>query len=153
MVFPIHLAIRWLHVLSVALLLGGAVLAWVSLRRIGEVERRERYGEYAVAVAAGYERLFWGAAGVAVMTGVGNLGALAPGLPPSDSAWGLALTVKLAGVLGLLLAAVPRTLLVARCDEAAGATGRRVRTLRRGYGATALYLTGVLGLAEVLAHG
>ncbi|WP_254543180.1 hypothetical protein [Halomarina pelagica] len=116
------------------------------------MERRERYGEYAVAVAAGYERLFWGAAGVAVMTGVGNLGALAPGLPPSDSAWGLALTVKLAGVLGLLLGSVPRTLLVARCD-AAGTVGDGVRTLRRGYGATALYLTGVLALAEVLAHG
>lgn len=61
----LHLFLRWSHVAAMATALGGALLVTAV------VWRRDRHGSLAVAVA--YERLFWAAAGVLVMTGVGNL--------------------------------------------------------------------------------
>lgn len=146
----VHLAVRVVHVLGMALLLGGAAFAWGCLRwRPGGGD-----GD-ALAVAAGYEWLFWGAAGAMVATGVGNLGALAPGVPGPDTYWGAVLAAKLAAVVGLLVGSIARTFLVTQartraCDvhpvPVAG-------ILRRSYAATAVYLAGVVVLAEVLAHG
>ena len=155
MVGVVHVAIRWLHVLSMAVVVGGAILTWAFLWQIGRTQSRTgQRGERSVlTLAAGYEWLFWAAMGTVVMTGVGNLGALTPGVPPSISAWGLTLTTKLVGVLGLLLGSVVRTCLVGRFRAASDVTNRQTRLLRRGYAATALYLTVVVALAEVLAHG
>ena len=155
MVDVVHVAIRWLHVLSMAVVLGGAILTWVSLWQIGRTQSTtDQRGERSVlTLAAGYEWLFWAAVGVIVMTGVGNLGTLAPGVPPSASTWGLTLTIKLVGVLGLLLGSVVRTFLVGRFRAASDVTNGQTHLLRRGYAATAVYLTVVVALAEVLAHG
>jgi hypothetical protein len=65
-----HLFVRWIHVLAMAVALGGAVLAW-GVSRVADTETT-------LAVATTYEFAFWAALGALVMTGVGNLGALAP---------------------------------------------------------------------------
>lgn len=140
-----HIAIRVVHVLGMALLVGGAVAVWGYYRWLPDGLQSETR----LAVAAGYEWLFWGAMGVLVMTGVGNLGALAPGLPGPESGWGVTFTVKVIGVLAILVGSIVRTLTIARSR---GATVGP-QWLRRAYGITALALAGVVVLAEVLAHG
>ncbi|WP_276300649.1 hypothetical protein [Halorussus lipolyticus] len=147
------LAVRLLHVLAMALAVGGAVAVWWLVRR-SEARASAVGPETAVETAVAYEAGFWATAGLLVMTGVGNLGSLAPAVPPAESFWGTVFAVKLLLVLGLLAASLVRTLVVARCrranrPESAGAT----RTLRVGYGATALSLAVLVALAEVLAHG
>lgn len=140
-----HLAIRVVHVLGMALLVGGAAFAWGYYRRLPDHPQSDNQQ----AVAAGYEWLFWGAMGVMVMTGVGNLGALAPGLPGPETAWGTTFTVKVIAVLGLLVGSVVRTLAVTHPADA----GLNPQWCQRAYGVTALALVGILILAEVLAHG
>jgi hypothetical protein len=138
------LLVRWLHVLAVAVALGGAVVAWATLRADGRT-----------SVAAAYEWLLWGALGVAAMTGVGNLGALAPAVPGPDTRWGVTLAAKLVGVIGFLALSVARTGAVVRAraggDDAGPASSPVV--LGRLYAATAGYLVALVALAEVLAHG
>src|SRR5688572_17506372 len=97
----LHLVIRWAHVAAMAIALGGALLVAVIV-----FTRRDSAGALAAALA--YERLFWAAAGVLVMTGVGNLGAFGRTLPEPRTEWGSAVTVKLAGVAVLLLTPVPQ---------------------------------------------
>lgn len=142
---PTHLAVRWLHVLAMATLVGGALLCWGLLRqRVTDP----------LPVLRTYEWLFWGAAGLAVLTGVGNLGVIAPAIPRPASAWGLAFSVKLVGVLGLLIGSGVRTLgVLRRLDAPVDLPSRVLDRLRMGYAATALWLLGILVLAEVLAHG
>lgn len=132
-----HLLVRSVHVLGMALLVGGSVAAWAALRWTDADPRR---------VAAGHEWLFWTALGAMVATGVGNLGTLAPAVPGPASAWGATLTVKLLAVLGLLVGSAARVLAV---EGGRGGRGG----LRRAYAATVWYLVGLLALAEVLAHG
>lgn len=147
-VAPTSAAVRWLHVLGMAVALGGAVLAWgVAGRTSGDARGPP------LAVARTYEVLFWGAAGVLVMTGVGNLGARAPAIPGVDTRWGTILAAKLLAVLGLLGLSLLRTLVVHRVRVLAAGTPVGGRLLRAGYGLTALYLLGLLALAVVLAHG
>lgn len=155
MVGVVHVAIRWLHVLSMAVVLGGAILTWASLWQIGRTQSTtgQRSEQIVLTLAAGYEWLFWAAVGVVVMTGVGNLGALAPSVPPSDSTWGLTLTIKLVGVLGLLLGSVARTFLVGQYRSTSGISSGQAHLLCRSYAVTAVYLMVVVALAEVLAHG
>lgn len=144
---PTHLVVRWLHVLAMATLLGGGLLCWWTLRRQPRTVT-------SLPLLAGYERLFWGAAGLAVLTGVGNLGALAPGIPGPATAWGSAFAVKLAGVVALLLGSVARTAGVIRLRSApAEPADPAVGRLRLAYATTAILLFGVVALAEVLAHG
>ncbi len=105
-------------------------------------------------VATVYERAFWAAAGVLVMTGVGNLGAFGAQLPGRDSAWGVTLLAKLALVVALTLLSLPRTLVVAQV--AAIADGGSVRTaplLARLYLATLGALVAILAFAVWLSHG
>lgn len=128
------LAVRALHVLAAALLLGGALLLAV---------RREARPEEARV----YEWTFWAAAGVLVATGIGNLGAFGGSPPGSDSRWGRLLLVKLVGVLTLLPLSMARTLLVLRADAAP------VRLVRGAYAATAALAALVLLLGVTLAHG
>ncbi|NEU56810.1 hypothetical protein [Halorussus sp. MSC15.2] len=176
------LAVRLLHVLGMALALGGATLTWWLFRRDAASESPT------LDVAAAYERGFWAATGVIVMTGVGNLGSLAPFVPTAGTRWGAAFTAKLLVVLLVLALSVVRTLVVARCRRTArrctrvGAdsestteqsgqsteissgdtempsrraewSDRGTETLRVAYGATALSLALLVALAEVLAHG
>ena len=121
------------------LLLGGSAFAWYALR-----------DDPGSSLPVRYEWLFWGAMGVMLVTGVGNLGAL--GAPGPATRWGRLLTVKLALVAALVLGSALRTLVVGRLR---GRTrdASAVRSLRRLYGATTLVLLGVVVLAEVLAHG
>lgn len=88
----LHLAIRTVHVLAMALLVGGAAGLWAAARRTPDDLH---------ALATGYEWLFWAALGVLVLTGVGNLGAL--GAPGPATRWGQVLLAKLALVTAFVL--------------------------------------------------
>jgi uncharacterized protein YcgI (DUF1989 family) len=82
------------------------------------------------------------------MTGVGNLGALAPAIP--RGAWGVALLAKLALVLVVLVGSAVRSVTVwAAGDPVADAEA----SLRRAYGLTTVALLAAVALAAVLAHG
>jgi hypothetical protein len=135
-----HLFVRWLHVLAMAVALGGAALAW-GVSHVAD-------GETTLAVATTYEFAFWGALGALVMTGVGNLGALAPAIPRGR--WGTALLAKL-GLLVLVLvgSAVRSAAVRAARDASAPAT----TTLERGYALTAVALAALVAFAAVMAHG
>jgi len=137
---PLALAVRWFHVLAMAVALGGGALAWAVSHTAD--------AETTLTVATTYELAFWGAFGVLVMTGVGNLGALAPAIP--RGAWGAAFLAKLGFVGALALGSAVRSAAVhAARDAATPATA----TLERGYAATTLALTLVVALAAVMAHG
>lgn len=92
-----------------------------------------------------YEWVFWIAASVIVLTGVGNMAALGQGLPNAEGGWGSLFRAKLL-VVGLLLAlSFGRTLLVT--------LGIPTRLLTRVYGATATLGTMAVIAAVGLAHG
>ncbi|MEA2662197.1 MAG: hypothetical protein QOH08_1769 [Chloroflexota bacterium] len=136
------LAIRYVHVAAMATVFGGAFLVtWIAWR--GPADR-------IADIAIRYEQLFWGAAGVLVMTGVGNLGALGPALPAPGSAWGATFLTKLLVVALLVAISLPRSLAV--IDLAGGARPAR-RALRTIYGVTTGALAVVVALALQLAHG
>lgn len=147
-VFDLHLLVRWLHVLTVALLVGGAVTTWLLVARLDSDGRRG--ARTALAIAEHYEWLFWLAVGVVVATGVGNLGAFAPHVPEPGTAWGTTFAVKLVVVVGLLVFSAGRTAFVRLLT---GRTPTRTTSLGRAYALTAGALVLVLALAEVLAHG
>jgi hypothetical protein len=128
-----------------AIAFGGALLVAVIV-----FTRRDSAGVLAAALT--YERLFWAAAGVLVMTGVGNLGAFGRTLPEPRTEWGSALTVKLVAVALLLVISLPRTLAVLRLESNA-IGGVAVRDpLRVVYAVTLGLLAVILFVAEVLAH-
>jgi len=150
MATTLHVPVRLLHVVGMALLLGGATLVWLRATRAT--------GPAAVAgartLAVDYEWVFWGAVGVVVAAGVGNLGALAPAVPPADTVWGRTLAVKLGGVAALVVGSIVRTAMVEALEDVSTDHAAHVRRrLRLKYGATALWLAGLVVLGEVLAHG
>ncbi|MDS0220533.1 CopD family protein [Haloarcula sp. S1AR25-5A] len=140
------LPIRTLHVLSMAVLVGGTTVLWYSYRS-GAIA--------SLAPAKQFEWLFWGGVGVLVFTGVGNLGALGP--PGPGTEWGRTLLVKLIVVVALVVGSGVRTLLLVQASGREATSGdlspALQRTLSRAYGATAAVLLGIVVLAEVLAHG
>jgi hypothetical protein len=128
-----------------AAILGGALLVWwLGVRRDGADEPT------VVDVAQRYEWIFWAAIGVQAMTGVGNLGGFGDALPPSESAWGTKLIVKLVAVLALAILSVPRTIAVVAM---AGDQTPRPGLLSALYGGTTAIVVGIAGLAVWLAHG
>lgn len=136
-----HVLVRWVHLVAMAVLVGGAMVVWAQLRG---------FDDGGLAGAATYEWLFWGAAGLAVLAGVGNLGAMAPAVPDPASAWGTTFTVKLVGVGGLLLGSLVRSISIIRwrsMDDPSSGRPERV------YAATTVYLIGLVALGEMLAHG
>lgn len=149
-------AVRALHVLAVALLLGGAGLTWLQFRRVAGSASSDptTIAAPALSLAEQYEWVFWLAVGVVALTGVGNLGAMAPAIP-TEGAWTRTLVVKLGFLLAFLVASVWRTLVVVRTHSVAGGapTARSVGVLRWSYAGTTAVLVTLLALAEVLAHG
>jgi putative copper export protein len=145
----LHLAVRWLHVAAMATAFGGALSVLALSVRPGTDS-----GKSVLAVAARYEWIFWAAAGVLAMTGIGNLAAFGAGLATSETPWGTTLLLKLGTVLALVVLSLPRTLAVARMSGSGGPTGAaRFATLRTLYGATAGAFALILALAIWLAHG
>ena len=147
----LHLAIRWLHVSAMATAFGGAitVFALSARRRNGALDAA------LVEVALRYEFLFWLAAGILAMTGIGNLAAFGSGLPLSRTEWGTTFVLKLGFVIALIVLSLPRTLAIARLQRSrsrplsAPLQGR----LRMMYGGTGAAFAVALGLAVWLAHG
>jgi hypothetical protein len=143
------LVIRWLHVVAMAVTVGGALLVAAltfAPARAGD------HGRGVLETAVRYEWTFWLAAGVLAMTGVGNLGAFGRGLPPPTSTWGTTLDLKLVAVAALLAVSLPRSLLVVKLMRG-GIQTRLIGVLRTAYGGTAALLGAILGLAVFLAHG
>lgn len=145
----LHVAIRWIHVAAMAVAFGGAVTVLALAIRPGADAASAVLG-----VAARYEWLFWAAAGVLAMTGVGNLAAFGQGLPAPSTPWGATLVLKLGGVLALVVLSLPRTLVVARLQRSGATMTTSVFvTLRNVYAATTGAFAVILGLAIWLAHG
>jgi putative copper export protein len=145
----LHLAVRWLHVAAMATAFGGALTVFALSARPAADDANA-----VAAVALRYEWVFWAAAGVLVMTGIGNLAAFGVGLSGPSTNWGVTLLVKLGSVLALIVLSLPRTLAVARLGGSAGPiTSGAVVRLRNLYGATAGAFAAILALAVWLAHG
>jgi len=145
----LHVAIRWVHVAAMATAFGGAatVLA-LSTRPAADS------ASAVVGVAIRYEWMFWAAAGVLAMTGIGNLAAFGVGLLGPATNWGATLLLKLGSVLTLVVLSLPRTLAVARISATTPASHpASVTTLRNLYGATTGAFAVILALAIWLAHG
>ena len=138
----IALAIRWLHIVAMATMLGGAALvSWLTTNTASGA---------LVGVAVRYEQLFWLGIGVVVMTGVGNLGSFGLSLPPPITTWGDRFVLKITLVALLVAFSLPRSLVVARIASGAHASTVMLRWL---YGATAGGIAAIAGLAVWLAHG
>lgn len=136
------LAVRWLHVAAMATAFGGALLVtWLAWRAPAD---------RVVDIAVRYEQLFWAAAGVLVMTGVGNLGAFGAGLPEPGTGWGRTFSAKLVLVALLVVISLPRSLAVLRLAAHPSTGGA---TLRNLYAVSAAMLAAIVALAEGLAHG
>ncbi|HEV8535076.1 MAG TPA: CopD family protein [Candidatus Limnocylindria bacterium] len=144
----LHLAIRWIHVAAMATAFGGAVMVLAL-----SINTTPREGDAGLLDAATrYEWVFWAAAGVLAMTGIGNLATFGQGLPVPGTDWAAAFMAKLTAVIALVVFSIPRTLAVAgiRAGVAAPRQRERIRSL---YGATAAAFAVILGLAVWLAHG
>ncbi|WP_144901716.1 CopD family protein [Halobellus captivus] len=139
----LHLVVRSIHVLGMAIALGGSVLAWQLL---GSDDQDP------IPSLRRFEWLFWGAIGLLVATGVGNLGTLGP--PGPSTSWGAVLTAKLLVVFALVVGSAVRSLAVLRLqDRDRAASDHAHARLRTLYAGTAWSLVLVVALAEVLAHG
>lgn len=145
----LSLAVRWLHVAAMAFIGGGALLLWLALRDRTAPGWNRLEGGGLVRAAIAYERGFWIAAGLLVLTGVGNIAAFGTALQGPASGWGMTLIWKLAVVVALLGLSTVRSLVVARIEGApAGA-----RVLAPMFGATAVVVAAIVGLASYMAHG
>jgi hypothetical protein len=144
----LHVAIRWLHVAAMATAFGGAITVLALSTRPGVDS-----ASAVVAVAVRYEWLFWAAAGVLAMTGIGNLAAFGAALLGPRTDWGETLMWKLGLVLLLVVLSLPRTLAVARMSASGPIAPGVVIAVRNLYGATTATFAVILGLAVWLAHG
>jgi hypothetical protein len=142
----LSVAVRWLHVVAMAVAFGGAVLV-VLIARIRDIAPGP-----VLAVAMSYERAFWAAAGVLVMTGIGNAAAFGAGLPAPSTGWGTAFTVKLGCIAVLVLLSAPRTVALVQLGSMPNAANVSAR-LTWLYGLTVAVLVVILAIAIGLAHG
>jgi hypothetical protein len=143
----IHFWVRWVHTVTMGVLLGGTVLMWISTVR----PRVGTSRDWLAPLAERFELLFWLAMGVQVITGIGNMGAFGAALPAPSSAWGGTLLLKLALVLALMLLSMLRTVIVARVHARDAAMPRALGAAL--YSATAVLLAAIVYLAVSLAHG
>jgi hypothetical protein len=148
--FELWFAVRYLHVASVALLVGGAlVMCGLCLVLAGDTE-----SSVLSRITTLYEWLFWSVIGVTVVTGISNLGLKGEGLMPAASSWGRALTVKLSLAILVLCLALLRSDVVIRLRGAAvGGSARANHVLASLYGATVVLFLAVLWVGLGLAHG
>jgi putative copper export protein len=144
----LHLAIRWLHVAAMATAFGGAIMVSTLAAR-GGVD----FARALLPAALRYEWIFWAAAGVLAMTGIGNLAAFGASLLGPATSWGTTLLLKLGSVLALVILSLPRTLAVARLGAATASPAASLVTIRNLYGATTAAFAIILALAIWLAHG
>ena len=142
----LHVAIRWVHVAAMATAFGGAITVLTLSTRPGA----DSAGPV-IAVAVRYEWLFWAAAGVLAMTGIGNLAAFGAALLGPSTDWGATFLLKLGSVLALVFLSLPRTLAVARISSSAEVGA--ITTLRNLYVMTTVAFAAILALAVWLAHG
>lgn len=169
----LRITYRLLHLLGMAVLVGGAV----AVAMHGSVRDDEQRGvaprdgvvaggaaraaatpidvRTMLAAAARYERLFWPVLMVQVLTGVGNVGVMGSRAPGTGGPWGDLFGTKLLLVGVVLAASFVRTGVVALrlADPYAGLSARGARVLRIGYGATAVALGVIVLLAIGMAHG
>lgn len=103
-----------------------------------------------IETAVRYEQVFWAAAGVLVMTGIGNLGAFGASLLEPSTGWGTTLIAKLWLVAALSIVSLPRSLAVVLL---ASETGTKPVDLRRVYTVTTSMFAAIVALAIVLANG
>lgn len=145
----LHVAIRWAHVAAMATAFGGAITVFALSTRSGGTSPSA-----VMAVATRYEWLFWAAAGVLAMTGIGNLAAFGAALLGPSTDWGATLTLKLGSVLALIILSLPRTLALARMSASADAMAPgAIVTVRNLYGATTVAFAVILAFAVWLANG
>jgi putative copper export protein len=144
----LHVAIRWLHVAAMATAFGGAITVLALSARPGADS-----ASAVISVAIRYEWMFWAAAGVLAMTGIGNLAAFGPALLGPATNWGATFVLKLGSVLTLVVMSLPRSLAVARMSSTGGNARASVTTVRNLYGATTAAFAVILALAVWLAHG
>src|SRR5256885_15127242 len=137
----LHVAIRWLHVAAMATALGGAITVLAVSRRPSADSANA-----VLSVAIRYEWMFWAAAGVLAMTGIGNLAAFGAALLGLATNWGATLVLKLGSVLTLVVLSLPRTLAVARISASPGGA-TSIATLRNLYGATTGAFAVILAMA------
>jgi hypothetical protein len=150
--YRLWFAVRYVHVASVALLAGGAMMIAASAL----VPRGGRADDALLSAASLYEFAFWLMIGIVVATGVSNLGLKGEGLMGPWTAWGRALTTKLGAVILLLALSLVRSDFVIRCGAATSAAGvadRGRAILGALYAATVAMLLGALWLGLGLAHG
>jgi putative copper export protein len=145
--------VRLVHVGSASLLFGGALLIFILLR-LSKRKPGDSGWDVIQDVMRIYEWAAWVSLGLIVATGIGNLGHYGDALPGPRTEWGRELTVKLALVLIFLVVSAVRTLtvLMAAGDAASHAPARLAGTLRNLYGATAVFVAGIVALAVSLAH-
>ncbi|MFB6199004.1 MAG: CopD family protein [Halobacteriaceae archaeon] len=137
----LHLLVRFIHIVGMAILVGGTLFTWITIRTT----------QLSTVLLRKYEWAFWGTLGVMVITGVGNIGAR--GAPGPATQWGTLLTAKLTLVLLFTLGSILRTLTVLRLSKRQPIPDRGTTLLRQSYAATAGALLLIAAVAEVLAHG
>lgn len=145
----VEAAVRLVHVLAMAVVVGGATAIWAMVRRAGPEQMPP------MSTALRYERWFWAAVGLLVMTGVGNVGALGDAFPPFTSTRGLVFAVKFGLVLALLILSLLRMLVIARLASlpARSLTDIGRRAVTGWYRTTALTGGGIAALGVLVAHG
>ena len=122
-----------------AVAFGGAFLvAWLSWRTKDDI----------IETAVRYEQVFWAAAGVLVMTGIGNLGAFGTSLLEPSTSWGTTFIAKLWLVAVLIVVSLPRSLAVVVASQAR----TRPVDLRPVYTVTTSIFAAIVALAIVLAN-
>ena len=145
---------RWVHVLAMVFILGGsAFLSGLALRR--KCAAGSEFDRVLVLAAKGYEKVFWLALGLLILTGMGNAGAFAGHLPDRLTIWGQRFVTKLFVVLLLMMASLFRTSFIGSL-----ATNQDMNlspAARRGvlvsYVGTSLFVAIIFTLALRLAHG
>jgi hypothetical protein len=151
------LIIRGVHIASMAVLLGGAILLWAASFSLKSQKAGDDVHLF-LFLAGRYEWIAWGAIWLLVFTGVGNLAAFGESLPQRSSDWGTKLGIKLFLVIAFIAFSLVRTAFVARLDTLKDTSMLEIS--RRGqarlgglYAATTLFLIVTVGLAVSLAHG
>ncbi len=141
--------VRWVHVTAVSFLFGGTLLLFILFLVL---RRRNADRRTLLDLMQAYEWASWGAIGLVVMTGVGNLGHFGDSLPDRDSEWGHQFTLKL-GLVGVFLAfSAVRSLSVALLQLQPQSQRPLSPVLQGMYGATALLVAAIVGVAVALAH-